>query len=143
MADEHARISIVTPTLQRATFLERTLRSIRAQTYPSVEHIVVDGGSTDGTLPLLEQYASTYNMRWLSEPDGGIYDAINKGMRMATGDILAYLNSDDLYFPWTVDVVMRAFEEHPEADLVYGDAIRLDEIRGWVTPAFMPPFSAL
>jgi glycosyltransferase involved in cell wall biosynthesis len=136
-------VSIVTPTLQRVDYLERTLRSVRAQTYPNVEHIVVDGGSTDGTLELLERYAETYNLRWISEPDRGMYDAVNKGLRMAAGEILAYLNSDDLYFPWTVDVVVEALEEHPEADVVYGDAIRVDEIHQWVVPVFMPPFSTL
>lgn len=136
-------VSIVTPTLQRATYLERTLRSVRAQTYPNIEHIIVDGVSTDETLELLERYAGTYNLRWISEPDRGMYDAVNKGLRMARGDILAYLNSDDLYFPWTVDVVVKALANHHEAEVVYGDAIRVDEIHGWVVPVFMPPFSAL
>ena len=136
-------VSIVTPTLQRVDYLERTLRSVRAQTYPNVEHIVVDGGSTDGTLALLERYAGTYNLHWISEPDRGMYDAINKGLRMANGEILAYLNSDDLYFPWTVDVAVEAFGDHPGADVVYGDAIRVDEIHRWVVPVFMPPFSTL
>ena len=133
-------VSIVTPTLQRAEYLERTLRSVRAQTYPHVEHIVVDGGSTDGTLELLERYAPTYDLRWISEPDRGMYDAINKGLRMAKGEILAYLNSDDLYFPWTAEVVVDALAAHPEADLVYGDAVRVDELHHWLVPVFMPPF---
>jgi glycosyltransferase involved in cell wall biosynthesis len=136
-------VSIVTPTLERLAYLERTLRSVRAQTYANVEHIVVDGGSTDGTLELLERYAGTYNLRWISEPDRGMYDAINKGLRMATGEILAYLNSDDLYFPWTVEVAVEALAGHLEADVVYGDAIRMDEIHQWVVPVFMPPFSTM
>jgi glycosyltransferase involved in cell wall biosynthesis len=133
-------VSIVTPTLQRADYLERTLRSVRAQTYPNVEHIVIDGGSTDGTLELLERYAGTYNLRWISEPDRGMYDAINKGLRMANGEILAYLNSDDLYFPWTVDVVVELLDDHPEADLVYGDFVRVDEVHRTVVPVFVAPF---
>ena len=91
--------SIVTPTLNRRELLEWTLRSIRGQSYPDLEHVVVDGGSTDGTLALLAEFEGTYPLRWISEPDGGMYNAINKGLRMASGDILAYLNSDDLYFP--------------------------------------------
>ncbi len=132
-------VSIVTPTLQRAEFLERTLRSLRAQTYPHVEHIVVDGGSTDGTIELLERYAPTYDLRWISEPDRGMYDAVNKGLRMARGEILAYLNSDDLYFPWSVAAGVKAFADHPEAGLVYGDVLRRDALNGWVVPVFTAP----
>jgi hypothetical protein len=131
-------VSIVTPTLQRVGYLERTLRSVRAQTYPNVEHIVVDGGSTDGTLELLEHYARTYGLRWISEPDRGMYDAINKGFRLASGELLGYLNSDDLYFPWTIETVVEAFADRPDVDLVYGDAIRVDEIHQWTVPVFLP-----
>jgi len=134
-------VSIVTPTLQRVDYLERTLRSVRAQTYPNVEHIVVDGGSTDETLELLERYAGTYNLRWISEPDRGMYDAINKGFRMASGEIFAYLNSDDLYFPWTVDAVVHVFADRPQASIAFGDLIRVDAIRGWTVPIFIPPFA--
>jgi len=134
-------VSIVTPTLQRADLLERTLRSVRSQTHPRVEHVVVDGGSTDGTLELLERYAGTYNLRWISEPDRGMYDAINKGLRMTTGEILGYLNSDDLHFPWTVEAAVEAFAGHPEADAIYGDIIRADEIGKRLVPVFVPPFN--
>ena len=133
-------VSIVTPTLQRATYLEQTLRSIRAQRYPRVEHIVVDGGSTDGTIELLQRYSDTYNLRWVSEPDAGMYDAINKGMRMANGDVLAYLNSDDLYFPWTLERVVNALSKSPDVGVVYGDAIRIDTVHDLVVPVFMPPY---
>jgi glycosyltransferase involved in cell wall biosynthesis len=134
-------VSIVTPTLQRAEYLERTLRSVCAQTYPKVEHIVVDGGSTDGTLDLLRRYEGTYNLRWVSEPDRGMYDAINKGLRMASGEIVAYLNSDDLYFPWTIGVAVKAFAGDPRASVVFGDLIRVDDIRGRVVPVFIAPFA--
>jgi glycosyltransferase involved in cell wall biosynthesis len=132
-------VSIVTPTLDRAAMLERTLRSVRAQAHPSVEHIIVDGGSTDGTRELLTRYASTYDLRWISEPDRGMYDAVNKGMRMTRGSIVAYLNSDDLYLPWTVETMLAALAEHPNAGIVYGDAIRLDRIAGRVVPVFQAP----
>jgi glycosyltransferase involved in cell wall biosynthesis len=138
-----ARVSIVTPTLQGAAHLERTLQAVRAQTYANVEHIVVDGGSTDGTLDLLKRYEGSYDLRWISESDSGIYNAVNKGLRMASGEIVAYLNSDDLYFPWSVEVAVNALEAYPTADLVYGDAVRVDDIHGWSVPVFMPPFSLL
>lgn len=131
-------VSIITPTLQRAAYLESTLRSVAAQTYGPIEHVVVDGGSTDGTIELLKRYGDVYNLRWISEPDAGMYDAVNKGIRMASGEIVAYVNSDDLYFPWTVQVVVAAFTEHPDVDLVYGDAVRVDKIRDLIVPVFLP-----
>jgi glycosyltransferase involved in cell wall biosynthesis len=132
-------VSIVTPTLNQGRFIEQTIRSIKNQTYGNVEHIVVDGGSTDGTLDILRRYDGTYNLHWLSEPDRGMYDAINKGMRLATGDVLAYLNSDDLYFPWTLEVVVDQFERHPDADLVCGDTVRLDSVTRSEYLLFQPP----
>jgi glycosyltransferase involved in cell wall biosynthesis len=135
-------VSIITPTLGRATMLEGTLRSVQGQSYPNVEHIVVDGGSTDGTIELLRRYEGSYNLRWTTGPDRGMYDAINKGLALARGDVVAYLNSDDRYFPWTVAVALDAFAEHPKADLVYGDVIRVDEILGRVVPIFVPPLNA-
>jgi glycosyltransferase involved in cell wall biosynthesis len=131
-------VSIVTPTLNQGQFIEATIRSVREQTYQHFEHIVVDGGSADGTLDILRLNEGTYPMRWISEPDRGMYDAINKGMAMANGDILAYLNSDDLYFPWTLEAVVEAFEQHPDADVVYGDAMGISPT-GRLDLRFQPP----
>src|SRR4029078_7097043 len=104
---------------------------IRAQTYDHYEHIVVDGGSTDATLDILRAQEDSYPMPWQSEPDRGMYDAINKGMRQATGEILCYLNSDDLFFPWTLETVVAAFEADPSADLVIGAVLGLrEDVRG-------------
>src|SRR5690606_3795934 len=89
--------SVVTPSFNQAQFLEKTLRSVLEQAYPHIEYIVVDGGSTDGTLEILERYGD--RLRWVSEPDRGQTHAINKGFSMANGSILAWLNSDDLYTP--------------------------------------------
>ena len=127
-------VSVVTPTRNQAAFIPHTLRSIQDQTYGHLEHIVIDAGSTDETLDILLAYNPQYPVRWTSEPDGGMYDGINKGFRLATGDILCYLNSDDLFFPWTLETVVSTFEAHPEADFVIGDALGLgpdgcDEIR--------------
>ena len=132
-------VSIVTPTLNQGRFIEQTIRSIMAQGYDHFEHIVVDGGSTDETLDILRRYEGTYPMRWVSEPDEGMYDAINKGMREAKGDILAYLNSDDLYFPWTLEVVVEAFAREPAADFVSGDCVRTDPAAGRSYLLFQPP----
>ena len=121
---ESALVSIITPTFNSAEFLSRTLRCVAEQSYPNIEHIVVDGGSTDGTLEILK---NQQRVRWVSEPDNGMYDAINKGLKMAEGSILAYLNSDDLYFTDTVERVVKFFSSHPETELVYSDCRYIDE----------------
>lgn len=133
-------VSIVTPTLNQGRYIEATIRSIRAQAYTEYEHIVVDGGSTDDTLAILRSHESRYPLRWLSERDGGMYEAINKGLKRARGDILCYLNSDDLYFPWTLQRVVAAFVKHPETDFVFGDALSVNEVSGHVAPYWTPPF---
>jgi glycosyltransferase involved in cell wall biosynthesis len=110
-------VSIVTPSFNQAAFLPATLRSVREQSYPAIEHLVMDGGSTDGTLDILR--AAT-GIRWVSEPDRGQVHALNKGFAQTTGAIVAWLNSDDLLLPETVATAVRALEE-TGADLVYGD----------------------
>jgi glycosyltransferase involved in cell wall biosynthesis len=114
-------VSIITPVFNGADTIEHTLTSIAAQTYRAIEHIIVDGGSTDDTLEIVERSSRTSQLpvRWISEPDRGMYSAINKGLRLARGDILAYLNSDDLYFPWTVEAAVRALRQG--WDFVFGD----------------------
>jgi glycosyltransferase involved in cell wall biosynthesis len=112
-------VSIITPVLNRAGIIADCLGSVAAQTYQPIEHIVVDGGSTDGTLEQLERHRAPHEFRYISEPDNGMYDAINKGIALARGDILAYLNSDDLYLPWSVDVAAHALA--PAIELIYGD----------------------
>lgn len=103
------RFSIVTPSFQQAAFLERTLESVAAQGWPDVEHIVVDGGSTDGSAEILERWSPRLAW-WVSEPDRGQSHAINKGLQHATGDIVAYINSDDFYLPGAFAVAAAAFE---------------------------------
>jgi glycosyltransferase involved in cell wall biosynthesis len=114
-------VSVVTPTLNRADTIGDVLASVAVQTYDLIEHIVVDGGSTDGTVEIVERFSRTarHPIRWISQPDTGMYDAINKGLRMAGGDALAYLNSDDLYFPWSVEAAVRTLQKG--CDLVFGD----------------------
>ncbi len=137
-------VSIITPVLNRASTLPSCLASVVAQTYPRIEHIVVDGGSTDGTLDILRSFSVPRPPKWITERDEGMYDALNKGLSLATGDVLAYLNSDDLYLPWSVDVAVE--ELRKGRDLVYGDlgVLTLRTVRGkpkskfWVQ--FYPPF---
>jgi glycosyltransferase involved in cell wall biosynthesis len=113
-------VSIITPVFNRAWSIEDCLRSVDEQSYRHIEHIVVDGGSTDGTVDVISNFAATTNIKWISEPDSGMYDAVNKGLRMASGSVLAYLNSDDLYLPWSVEVAVAGLHSSG-AELVYGD----------------------
>jgi glycosyltransferase involved in cell wall biosynthesis len=133
-------VSVVIPCRNNAVYLPRALESILAQDYPSIECIVIDGASTDGTLELLKGYGN--RIRWVSEPDRSAADAINKGWRMAQGGILAWLNADDLWeVPSAVSTAVRAFDDHPEAEIVYGDCTAIDAegrrigpcsyMRGW------------
>ena len=112
-------VSIITPVLNRVETMRLCLDSVAGQTYQPIEHIVVDGGSTDGTQDLIRKHRPTYRYRWISEPDDGMYEAINKGISLAQGDVLAYLNSDDFYLPWSVGVAVRALQ--PPIELTYGD----------------------
>lgn len=124
------RISIVTPSYNQASFIEETLLSVKDQSYPTLEHIVVDGGSTDGSVSILQEYsrrAGWEHLKWISEPDSGQSDAVNKGFRMVTGDIVGWLNSDDLYAVDSLARVLRAFNEDPLVDFIYGDYRIIDE----------------
>jgi glycosyltransferase involved in cell wall biosynthesis len=134
-------VSIITPTLNQGRFIEATLRSVMQQTYPRIEHIVVDGGSSDGTLDILRAHEHRYALSWTSEPDEGMYDAINRGLARSTGEIVAYLNSDDVYTPWAVESVVEHLQRS-RADVVFGDAILTLEDDVHPRLAFQPPFSA-
>lgn len=118
-------VSIVTPVLNRASTISRCLASVAAQSYKNLEHLVVDGGSNDGTLDIVRAFESPHRLRWISEPDGGMYEAINKGFTLAGGEIFAYLNSDDMYFPWTVDCAVSVLKTE---DMIFGDLALISEI---------------
>ena len=126
-------ISIITPTLNQRRFIEATIESVLSQDYPRIEYIVVDGGSTDGTLDVLAKYEG--RLTWISEPDRGQSDAINKGFRRAKGEILAWLNSDDTYMPSAARSAADYLVEHPDCAMVYGDGYLIDE-EGRVTRRF-------
>jgi glycosyltransferase involved in cell wall biosynthesis len=117
-------VTVITPVLNAVSTIELTLRSVAAQRYDRLEHIVVDGGSTDGTIDVLKSFRSTAPFRWTTSLDAGMYAAINKGITMARGDILAYLNADDLYFPWTLECVVPPLGSHG-TDLVFGDILMI------------------
>jgi len=118
-------VSIITPALNAARFIGDTLESVQAQDYPNVEHVVVDGGSEDGTLEVLKRAPGVV---WTSRKDAGMYDAINTGLRLARGEIVAYQNADDRYVvPDAISSAVRYLLEHPETDVVYGDFRCIDE----------------
>ncbi len=118
-------VSIVTPSYNQAAFLERTIRSVLGQDYPDIEYIVVDGGSTDGSVAIIQRYAHRLAW-WVSEPDQGQAEAINKGFSRAQGEILAWVNSDDLLAPWAVGEAVAALQAHPEAGMVFGHGLSID-----------------
>ncbi|HET8654362.1 MAG TPA: glycosyltransferase [Longimicrobiaceae bacterium] len=124
-AMEAPRISVVTPSFNQAGYLEHTLRSVLDQRYENLEYVVVDGGSTDGSVEILERYADRLAW-WVSEPDGGHTDALNKGFAHTTGEIMAWLNSDDLHLPWTFQVVAEIFTRFPQVEWIVGVASAWD-----------------
>jgi glycosyltransferase involved in cell wall biosynthesis len=130
-------LSIVTPTLNQAHFLERTINSIFNQAYPKLEYVVQDGGSTDHTKDILKKFNSVLKY-WESSNDRGQSNAINLGFQHTTGEIMAYINSDDIYLPGTLYYVANYFEKHPEVDVIYGHRILIDEadmeIGRWILP---------
>lgn len=112
------KISIIIPSFNAGFFIERAINSVLLQPYQNKEVIVIDGGSTDKTISILESYGSS--IRWISEKDGGQADAINKGFKMATGDILAWINADDYYFPDVFGKVVDVFNSNAAIVLLYG-----------------------
>jgi glycosyltransferase involved in cell wall biosynthesis len=129
-------ISIVTPCLHQGRFLERTLASVIGQRYPALEYVVQDGGSTDQTLDILRRFDPPVS--WVSGPDRGQADAINRGFVRTSGQIMGWLNSDDLLLPGALAIVARYFSGHPDVDVVYGNRLVIDErdqkIGSWIMP---------
>ena len=125
MAD-FPRITVITPSFNQAAYLGRTIRSVLDQGYPNLEYLIVDGGSTDGSVEIIRNYADCLTF-WVSEPDRGQADAINKGLRRATGEWVAWQNSDDIYYPGAFHGLAAAAAKHPQAGLIIGDMMLIDE----------------
>ena len=123
---ERPLVSIITVTYNAKDFLEETFRSVWSQTYPHIEYIVVDGASTDGTRELIEANRDKI-ARWVSEPDKGLYDAMNKGIRMAKGELIGIVNASDYFEPDTVETVVQAFMEHPGIGIFHGNVNMLND----------------
>lgn len=118
------KVSIITPSYNQGQFIERTLQSVARQTGAHIEHVIFDGGSTDQTVQVLMSFG--HDIRWVSEKDKGQTDAVNKGLRSTNGEIIGWLNSDDVYYPGAVSLVVDYFEHHPDVDVLYGMADHID-----------------
>lgn len=119
-------VSIITPSFQQAAFLEKTIQSVLTQDYPNLEYIVVDGASTDGSVDIIRRYADRLSW-WASEKDHGQAEAINKGVARAKGEIIAWLNSDDVYTPGAIAEAVEALQQHPQVGFVFGNVRVVDE----------------
>jgi glycosyltransferase involved in cell wall biosynthesis len=119
------KISLVTPCYNSAAYIEETICSVLSQGIPELEYMVVDGGSTDGTVEIIRRYADRLTW-WVSEKDNGQVDALNKGFARATGDILGFINADDVLLPGALDAILQTFTERPEVDLIAGEVEWID-----------------
>jgi glycosyltransferase involved in cell wall biosynthesis len=127
--DENKRfpkISVITPSFNQAHFLERTIKSIVDENYPNLEYIIIDAGSTDGSVDIIRKYEK-YITYWVSEPDNGQSHAINKGLQRATGEWVAWQNSDDIYYPGVFSAIAKASKSNPDVDLIIGNMNLIDE----------------
>ncbi len=135
------RISIVTPSFNQGEFLERTILSVLNQHYPNLEYIVIDGGSEDGSIEIIKRYEK-YLAYWISEKDNGQSDAINKGFQKSTGEIVAWLNSDDVYLPGTLHSVAEVFRKRKSVEVVYGNRYIIDEKDRLISERRLTPYTS-
>jgi len=135
----YPRISIVTPSFNQGQFLERTILSVLNQNYPNLEYIIIDGGSSDGSIEIIKKY-SKYLSYWTSEKDKGQSNAINKGFEKSTGDILAWLNSDDIYLPGALVFISKYMEKNKNVEMVYGRCYIIDKDDKILKESYTVPF---
>ncbi|MBV9170556.1 MAG: glycosyltransferase [Chloroflexi bacterium] len=132
-------ISLTTPTLNQRQFIEFTLESVLSQRYPNLQYTVQDGGSTDGTLELLEDYCNAGELVYRSASDRGLGQAINRGFAGSSGEIMGYLNSDDLLLPGALATIATWFSKHPNVDVVYGNRLLIDQLGFQIGRWILPP----
>lgn len=132
MNNDFPKISIITPTLNQGKFIKKTIDSVLEQGYPNYEYVVVDGGSTDGTIEILKSYGSA--IKWISEKDGGQADAINKGIKLSTGEIIGFINSDDFYLHNVFVMVADFFKDNPDIYWYSGNYFIIDDREKEIQP---------
>jgi glycosyltransferase involved in cell wall biosynthesis len=120
-------VSVITPSYNQASYIRDTIASVRSQTYRPLEHIIIDGGSTDGTVAILQACQDgDVQLRWISEKDNGQANAVNKGLKLAQGEIIGWINSDDVYFSKdVVETVVKEFQANPDVDILHGDVAKI------------------
>lgn len=134
------KISIVTPSMNQGNYLERTIRSVLNQNYPNLEYIIIDGGSADNSLDIIRKYEK-YLAYWISEPDSGQTNAINKGFKHASGELVGWQNSDDIFLPGALHSIVREYRKHPEYDIYFGNMLTIDENDTIINELRYTPFS--
>jgi glycosyltransferase involved in cell wall biosynthesis len=131
---KHPSITVITPSFNQGRFIRATIESVLSQGISDIEYLVFDAGSTDETISVLNSFGDS--IQWVSEADNGQTDAVNKGLRVARGNIIGWLNSDDIYYPGAFNAVLEVFERHPEVDILYGEADHIDESGNVMEPYY-------
>lgn len=135
-AEKLPKITVITPSYNQVEFLEECISSVLDQKYPKLEYIIIDGGSTDGSIEIIKKYEDKVSF-WVSEPDAGQSDAINKGLKKCTGKLVSWLNADDFYFPGALSAVAETYLQNPNASFYFGNGWRVDK-KGKIKGRFFP-----